>query len=406
MCTLIFVSSTLVQAKNVGNDLIDFFKRSGMVSNKTAPQVYKDQAAGYYSGGSIVTRNSVKNAQLATIQMPGFRAGCGGIDMWMGGMSHIKAEQLIEALRTVGTNIGSYAFMLGVQTVSPMVYNIMNQLNDLATQINQTNVNSCEFAATTLGGIWPKTDQASKHLCTAMGSNLGMYSDYAASRQGCGAKGDQENVLSKRGKEENYQAVNLPGHADREDVLSGLLNGGATPIYKCDTDDKCLYPTIGSINLVDNQALLTKTHQVLDSLITKIYDDTEATKEEMDFLNSTRLPVYKILNVSTAYRKGFAPIDVHQYGELIALDILYKYVLEVIDIIHDSAAQLKSVQVDDAHMDRFLNQLRMARERITERRQNAYQHMDTTLSFIKSTQLIEKQLYVMLGHVASEDNWS
>ena len=441
------------QSKNVGNDLIDFFKRSGMVSNKTAPQVYKDQAAGYYSGGSIVTRNSVKNAQLATIQMPGFRAGCGGIDMWMGGMSHINAKQLIEALRTVGTNIGSYAFMLGVQTVSPMVYNIVNQLNDLATQINQTNVNSCEFAATTLGGIWPKTDQASKHLCAAMGSNLGMYSDYAASRQGCGAKGDQENVLSKRGKdspykdmlvgefnlawkviisnaflstdqelarlfmtlvgsiivrksgEENYQAVNLPGHADREDVLSGLLNGGATPIYKCDTDDKCLYPTIGSINLVDNQALLTKTHQVLESLITKIYDDTEATKEEMDFLNSTRLPVYKILNVSTAYRKGFAPIDVHQYGELIALDILYKYVLEVIDIIHDSAAQLKSVQVDDAHMDRFLNQLRIARERITERRQNAYQHMDTTLSFIKSTQLIEKQLYVMLGHVAGEDNW-
>ena len=127
-------------------------------------------------------------------------------------------------------------------------------------------------------------------------------------------------------------------------------------------------------------------------MINKVYDDEEATPEEQDFLNSTRLPVYKMLNVTTAYRKGFAPIDIHQYGELIALDILYKYVLEVIDILHDSAAQLKSVQVDDAHMDRFLNQLRIARERITERRQNAYQHMDTTLSFIKSTQLIEKQL--------------
>ncbi len=97
---------------------------------------------------------------------------------------------------------------------------------------------------------------------------------------------------------------------------------------------------------------------------------------------------------------------IHQYGELIALDILYKYVLEVIDILHDSAAQLKSVQVDDAHMDRFLNQLRIDRERITERRQNTYQHMDTTLSFIKSTQLIEKQLYVMLGHVANEESWA
>ena len=453
--SFIIISLTLSfpsHAKNVGKDLIDFFQRAGMVSNNTAPQVYRDQSAGYYSGGNIVTRNSVRNAQLATIQMPGFRAGCGGIDMWMGGMSHIKASQLIDALRTVGTNMGSYAFMLGVQTVSPMVYNLMNELNAIATKINQTNINSCEMAATALGGIWPKTDQSSKHLCSMMGANLGYFSDHAASRQGCGAGGERENVLNQKNNnpaykdmlvgefnlawkviisnhflssdpelarlfmtlvgsiivrkkgDENYQAVNLPGHADREDVLSGLLNGGSTPIYKCDKEDKCLYPTISSITLHDNQALLTKTHQVLESLINKIYDDEEATPEEQDFLNSTRLPVYKMLNVTTAYRKGFAPIDIHQYGELISLDILYKYVLEVIDILHDSATQLKSVQVDDAHMDRFLAQLRVARERITERRQNAYQHMDTTLSFIKSTQLIEKQLYVMLGHVANEDN--
>jgi len=56
-------------------------------------------------------------------------------------------------------------------------------------------------------------------------------------------------------------------------------------------------------------------------------------------------------------------------------------------------------------MDRFLNQLRHARERITHKRQSAYQQMDSHLSMIQSTQVIEKQLHVMMGTVANEYNW-
>lgn len=157
--------------------------------------------------------------------------------------------------------------------------------------------------------------------------------------------------------------------------------------------------------MADGAALLLKTHKILETLVNKIYDDVALTLEEKDFLNSTRLPVYKMLNVITAYRKGYAPLDIHQYAELIALDILYKYVLEVIDVVHDSVAQLKSVQVDDAHLERFLKQLRHARERILQKRQSSYHQMDSTLSFIQATQLIEKQLHVMMGSVANENNW-
>ena len=86
----------------IGEDLMGFFKSAGMASNVTSPGSYQDQAAGFYTGGSLVTRNAVRNAQIATIQMPGYRAGCGGIDLWLGGFSHIKSEQLVAicALRT------------------------------------------------------------------------------------------------------------------------------------------------------------------------------------------------------------------------------------------------------------------------------------------------------------------
>ena len=434
----------------IANDLMQFFKSAGMASNATTPGAYQNQSAGYYTGGSLVVRNGVKQAQLATVQMPGFRAGCGGIDLWMGGFSHISADQIIQMLRNIGSSAASYAFMLAVQTVSPQIYNIMNELNALATQINQTNINSCEAAATMLGGIWPKTDQASKHLCQAMGTNLGSFSDWSAARQGCGAKGDRERVL--KGKEsdprykdmlvgefnlawkaiqtnaflssdqelaqlfltlvgsilvrkngESFEVITLPAHVDRDDVLNGLLNGGETPVYVCD-DPACLRPIRKKIHVPEKVALLRKTHTVLEILVTKIYEDGELTPEEKDFLNTTRLPVYKMLNVMTAYRRGYAPLDIHQYGELIALDILYHYIMEVMDVVHDSVAQLKSVQVDDAHVERFLNQLRRARERVLQKRQSAYQHMDSTLSFIQATQLIEKQLAVMMGAVTQNDD--
>jgi conjugative transfer pilus assembly protein TraH len=340
--------------------------------------------------------------------------------------------------------------MLAIQTVSPQIYNIMNELNALATQINQTNINSCEAAATMLGGVWPKSDQSSKHLCQAMGSSLGSFSDWAAARQGCGAKGDREKVFREKGTDPRYKdmlmgefnlawkaiqrnaflsadkplaelfmtlvgsiivkkegegiAVSvLPAHGDRDDVLAGLLHGGNTPLYDCGADVNCLVPTLRQTALPEAQSLMRKTQLILESLVQKIYEDTPITVEEKDFLNATRLPVYKMLNVITAYRRGYAPLDIHQYAELIALDILFKYVMEVIDIVHDSVAQLKSVQVDDAHVDRFLVQLRQARERIHRKRQSAYQHMDSMLTFIQSTQLIEKQLHVMMGSVASEE---
>jgi len=441
-----------VASAGIGEDLKQFFNKAGMKANISTPDSYQDQAAGYYTGGSISARNSVRDTQLLSVQMPGYRAGCGGIDAWTGGFSHIKSQELIQMLRSIGSSATSYSFLLAIQTVSPQIYNIMNELNALATQANNLNVNSCEAAATMLGGLWPKSDQASKHLCESMGNNLGVFSDWSAARQGCGAKGDRDRVFRERGSDprykdmlvgefnlawkalqlngflikdqelsqmfmtlvgsiisrkqgENYEIKTLPGHADRDDVLSGLLMGGQTPVYKCDSD-KCLNPTLVKTQIPAAQGLQYKVNATLESLITKIYQDDDSsvlTEQEKGFLNSTQLPVYKMLNVATAYRRGAMPLDIHQYSDLIAMDILYQYVIEILDVTHNSVSELKSIQVDDSHIERFLKQLSTARERITQRRKSAFQQMDNVLSFVQATQVIEKQLHVMLGNVANMD---
>ena len=149
--------STLIASTahaSIEADLKDFFESAGMHSNLNSPGVYQDQAAGYYTGGSFVARNAVKSAQLATVQMPGYRAGCGGIDAWAGGFSHISGQELVNMLRSVGSSAASYAFLLSLQTVSPQIYNIMNELNALATKANHLNINPVNICVKRWVLIW------------------------------------------------------------------------------------------------------------------------------------------------------------------------------------------------------------------------------------------------------------
>lgn len=183
---------------NIGQQLTGFFNALGGAANVSNPGAYRDQTAGYYTGGNIFARTSVHNAQLATLQPPGYRAGCGGIDMFMGAFSHLSSAELIKALKAIGSNMGSYALLLAIETMSPVIKNIVTELNDLVQKINQSNINSCEIAATTLGAVWPKSEVAQGQLCKMIGTEkkYGAFSDYAAARQECGAGGGRDKALS------------------------------------------------------------------------------------------------------------------------------------------------------------------------------------------------------------------
>ena len=43
----------------IGGDLMNFFEKSGVMSNVTTPGAHKDQSAGYYDGGGLSVRSRV-----------------------------------------------------------------------------------------------------------------------------------------------------------------------------------------------------------------------------------------------------------------------------------------------------------------------------------------------------------
>src|ERR1700730_8007444 len=95
---------------NIDGDLNNFFNNLGFSNNTTAPNAYTGQEAVYYTGGSLYARDSVRTVQIAQLDLPNFRSGCGGIDLFTGGFSFINSQELINSMKNVMNNAAGYAF--------------------------------------------------------------------------------------------------------------------------------------------------------------------------------------------------------------------------------------------------------------------------------------------------------
>jgi conjugative transfer pilus assembly protein TraH len=430
---------------NVGSDLNNFFDGLGFSANITNPTAYQGQQAGYYSGGSIFERNTVRDFQLASVDLPSFRGGCGGIDLFTGGFSFINSKQLQAALKNIANNGVNYAFMLAIKSVSPLIANTMEDLQSWANKINNMNINSCETGAALVGSLWPKTDVAQQNVCESIGTESGIFGDWAAARQGCGDGGQRSDVLNRGLQEKEFKDlvlkdtniawqailkngflagdsnlaelfmslsgtiivrnnggdkgsntfITLPSLANNRQLLKALLYGGTAKIYHCDSTDKCLAPTSDyTITINKSEALESKVHDLLKNMVQHIYDDTPLTKEEIGLLQATPLPVYKMLNVQSAYVGDPAILDISQYSDVIASSILYQYIQENLDVVKRSASVL---QYPQEILDKFQKGIDRARSEIETLRVDNYTRMNQTFALIQRTQLLEQQLLGQLS---------
>ncbi len=441
---------------DVQGDLNNFFNNLGFSSNVTDPSVYQGQQAGYYNGGSIFARNAVRDVQIAQIDLPSYRAGCGGIDMYLGGMSFVNKDAFISMAKNILNSAGGYAFNLALESATPEIANVLKYIQDLANKINQSNVNSCEAAAGLVGSMWPKTAVAQKQVCEDIGTHQGIFDDWAAARQGCGADGNMSSTLSQAngayknmvldqgniawkaiqqnsflqndtqlaelflslsgsvivtksgsGDDATNQFHNLDSLADSKTLIRGLLEGGTVTIWNCGDDtsaDGCLSPTAQQITISADQSLGGQVRKVLNDIVQKIYSDQPLTKDEIGFLNSTSLPVYKLLNVQSAFDKSSSIVDVSAYADVISVDILFQYLNEALGIIKTSSGVL---QYPEDIMDKFNKGVDVARQQVLEERKNAYSQASITMQMIQQTQTIEQMLAGTLStNLMSSMTWA
>lgn len=397
MCT-----PTLIYG-NLNKDLNNFFRNFGSSSNIDNAEIYSGQKAGYATGGGFTLRNRVVNSQLVSVNLPSFDAGCGGIDIFSGGFSFINKQQLVNTLKSIGSSAVSYSFLLGLETVSPQIANGIKQLQTWMNDINSMNINSCEAGATLAGSVWPQQREASQHVCKNIGTSLGGFSDFVSARHNCSDKQSYREQISRISNSEyedmyrdeyniaweaiqkqrflsenkelaeffmsltgtlivkqegdKTEIIPWPSKIQDESFLQTLMDGGSANVYHCSKRNQCLSLHEKSITISEKESWVGKITSVLRGMQEKIELDEELNKEEQEFLSKTRLPLYKIVNVLTAYKKGHCPVDLLQVADLVAMDLLIQYLREVIETVREGTYQLRRESMYANEIDNYLNDL-------------------------------------------------
>ncbi len=428
---------------SVGSDMQAFFDDAGVRANVTGPSAFQGQSAGYYSGGNVWTRFPQKSIQPFNLQLPHARAGCGGIDLFAGSFSFINTAELVAMLKATANNAIGFAFQLAIDAISPQISGVIKDMSQKMQQINQMNISSCETAQGLVGGLWPKMETTRATICEAVGNSQGLFSDWAASRQGCnnGDKRD-ETIKANTNPEMKDQLIGEPhnftwdilkkspqfqGYDDEfkemvmtiigtvvtkpstdktkgtiiqkfgpgddsivEALLDGTTGGAAVKILKCNDAD-CLDVGTQTLTISAAQAIRPRVRGLILSMAAAIQADTPIGAAEKTLLNVATLPLYKILAVQVASRANIIGTgEIDTLSEITAIDLLQAIMNDVLGKF--DMAKVSLVKADEGSAAAWAAQVQGVRNKFAQREVRNAARVEVTMRVIDRTVALESTL--------------
>lgn len=438
---LLILSVPCIGHASLHGNLNRFFNHMGTSTHVDSAEVYNGQKAGYLTGGGVMTRNRVIDTQIASVNLPKFDAGCGGIDIFAGGFSFINHQQLVQTLKSIAGNAAGYGFLLALETASPQVSSIMKQLQTWSNTINSIGINSCETATGLVNAAWPQQTAAKQQICRSMSGKSGAVSDYVLARHQCSQSEEFDKTMEEWASDDTYadmlkeeyniawsaiqrnkflsknrQLAELfmslmgtiisrkegdsiatetwPALIDDETFLHALIEGGTATMYSCadSRDEKCLNLVMQPITIEKNQSWLGKIQAILVEMQRKILADQELDESEKQFLSTTKPAVYHIINVLTAYKKGPCPVDLHQVSEIVAMELFLSTLREVIQVVRFGATQLQDGQMFETHVDAYLEQLERIEDTVRHYELRLSNQMEREHHMMQKINLLEEKI--------------
>src|SRR3989338_5717775 len=194
MATLLIGSPLPLRAGDLNAEVNNMFNNLGAIGNYTAPGAFRGQTLNTYTGGSLFMRSPNKVYQLAAIQFPSAKGGCGGIDLFGGSFSHISAAEFRNMLRNITAALPGIAFQLALESVSPLLGGLTKWAKGLETWINNARVNSCETATALVSSAAESVGYSSQETCADLAIEMGLESDRDSARRRCST--DPASILA------------------------------------------------------------------------------------------------------------------------------------------------------------------------------------------------------------------
>lgn len=369
-------------AGDLNNEVSNMFNNLGAVGNYSAPGAFKGQTFNTYTGGNLYLRSPNKTYQLAAIQFPSAKGGCGGIDLFGGSFSHISAAEFKNMLKNITAALPGIAFQLALEAVSPLLGGLTKWAKGLETWINNARINSCETATALVSSAAEATGYDSQRACAKLAVTMGMEADVDAAMRRCASDSSSILASARSNSDPNIanqapfvgnltwkalKAVDTLDDPAREVVMSII---GTTIYYlpESNRDPDSVAPTIttvaqllygqsdaggGNINVqllkCNNYSdcdVVTRSDVVHEPLVKKVEDlmrtisDSIRTRASIPnnstavgFVNSTSLPVWRMLSVgNTIPGSGLADTMIGNFKEVIAADYAFTFLSQFANV--------------------------------------------------------------------------
>jgi conjugative transfer pilus assembly protein TraH len=333
----------------------------------TSPGSFEDQTRGYVTAGGMSGRVDVHDDYLMSLTLPKVKAGCGGIDMFLGGMSFLDPDYLVQKLESILQAAPAVAFQYLLETLDEKMGNIISKMEAATNFLNSIQVNDCRLANRmvqiakgddNMSGIieemtgyksvkqgFAKSYQQSREKIQANQNNptedlkdvlancpaevtdifrTGSLLSHAATRVGAGEwagvmrarVGDVYMRWDATDKVPIFSAIPACPHQDSEssqDFLSGKVQSRAL----------AMPPTAADCAADGGKGALELAQARMNSIATKIRTRAALSAEERQFVANVRtLPVYRLLEWGV--RQGVSDSVIADTDELVALTLAYQ----------------------------------------------------------------------------------
>ncbi len=432
-CNMIVVETA--QA-DVGGQLDSFFNTMGGSANVTGPVAYNGQQGGYYSGGNLWVRFPAQQTyQLGSLQMPGVKAGCGGIDIFTGSFSFINTDQIVAAMKAAANGALAFVFDLAINAISSQIGSSIEKVMQKLQQFTQHSLNACQAGEQVAAGLAGMIGARDSHFCETIGNSQGVFSDFASAKQGCGTGGQQTQTVNGNSDKTiptgpyNYTWTMLnqkypsfdkdfkqylmslvgtiifqPGTSDTQGptfkfigqgdpaLITILLDGGSNAqVYSCDTSDQCLNPTQTTLSVDTGKALKNRVYNLLLDIQGRIQSNQQLTSEEIGLLGATTIPLYKIMVVNSAASfGGMNSADLSQLSEIASVDLLETLVQQFYKMVTDGQSSFQNA--DPTTLKQWQDQLSSVTRTLDSQTMHNSERLTRTEQILERTVRVESTL--------------
>jgi len=172
LCGVFFLSSS-IWADSWLDDWVD-------AKTTTSAGYYSGQNRNYFSGGSFQARWKMSHEKIIDFSPPRIASGCGGIDIFGGGLSFMDADRLVEKLQSAVQAAPAVAFDMALKTMCKECSDTVRALEEMANKLNGLVQSDCQNAQRLAQALMPEVPEnnALNEVAGRLNQKLGLTRDY------------------------------------------------------------------------------------------------------------------------------------------------------------------------------------------------------------------------------------